>query len=203
MAAILDQPPEALDKVYAQSLFELAEQQGGRELLDELADEMDQLIEIRAKDPQIMEFWRSKVIPAKGKVEVLRGALGGKINDLLHRTLMYLARKERLDRTWQVFTAYQRMLDERFGKVEIDVYTRFPLEKEQIESLRGRLHQVLKREPVMHAYIDEGMIGGMRLQVGDKLIDASIATGLQRMKERLLEDGANAVRSRIERIIGE
>lgn len=197
----IDPPPDALDKVYAQSLFELAEGQGGRAMLEEMADEIDQFEETRGSDPQVTEFFRSKVIPAKAKVEVLRKTLAGRISPLLHNFLMLLARKERLDRTWRVFTAFQQMLDERFGKVEVDVWTRFPLQADQGESIRRKLQEAMRREPVMHFYIDEKMIGGMRLQVGDKLIDATVDTQLRRMQERMLEDGAGVIRERFGRML--
>lgn len=200
---IIDQPPEALDKVYAQSLFELAEKEGGRERLESISDEMDQLFEIRGQDPQAAEFLRSRVIPSGVKVEVLRKVFGGRVDDLILRMLLLLARKERLDRVWRVFTAFQNMLDEKFGNVEVDVFTRFPLEQAEVNGLRDRLRAVLKREPIMHAYVDEGMVGGMKLQVGDKMMDASITTTLRRMREQMLEGGANEVRSRMGRILGE
>ncbi len=201
--AIIDQPPEALDKVYAQSLFELAEAEGGHARLEELSDEMDQLFELRGSDPQATEFFRSKLIPAAAKIVVLHKALDGKITPLLLKGMLLLARKERLDRMWRVFTAFQQMLDERFGKVEVDVFTRFPLPQDELNRLRDRLQGVLKREPVMHAYLDEGMIGGLKIQVGDKMMDASITTTLRRMCDRMVEHGADEIRAKADRIIEE
>ncbi|MBL8745038.1 MAG: ATP synthase F1 subunit delta [Phycisphaerae bacterium] len=199
--AIIDQPPEALDKVYAQSLFELAEAEGGRPRLEEISDEIDHLFELRGMDPQGTEFFRSRLIPAAEKIKVLQASLGGKITPLLLKTTLLLARKERLDRMWRVFTAFQQMLDEKFGKIEVDVFTRFPLPPEEVERLRVRLQNILKREPIMHAYTDEAMIGGLKIQVGDKIMDASITTTLRRMCDRLIESGSDAVRARADRII--
>jgi hypothetical protein len=47
------------------------------------------------------------------------------------------------------------------------------------------------------------MIGGLRLQIGDQLIDASIATRLRRLRDRLATSGSSEVRSRTDRIIDE
>lgn len=202
-AQIIDQPPEAVDKIYALSLFELAETQGGRALLEEVADEVEQLREGRSRDPQVQEFFRSRIIPAPVKAGVLQRALGGKIHRLVLNLMLLLAKKERLDRAQRVFDAFDQLMQERFGKVEVDVYTRFPLGEGELGALRDRLQAVLKREPIMHAYIDESMIGGIKLQIGDKMMDASVATTLRRMREQLLEGGASEVRSRSGRIIEE
>lgn len=197
----IDAPPDALDKVYAQSLFELAESKGGRVFLEELAAEIEEFESMRGQDAQIMEFFRSRVIPAAAKVETLRKVLTGRVSPVLANFLGVLARKERLDRAWRIFTAFSQLLDERFGKVEVDVYTRFPVPPDQGESLRRRLQESLKREPVIHFYIDPGMIGGMRVQVGDKLVDASVDTQLRRMREQLVDQGGSAVRGRMGNIL--
>ncbi|MDX2116161.1 MAG: ATP synthase F1 subunit delta [Planctomycetota bacterium] len=200
---MIQQHPEAVDKIYAQSIFELAEARGGRPLLEEIADEMEQLDELRERDPQIQEFFRSRIITGVQKAAVLERALKGRINELVLNLVLVLARKERQDRIWRVFTAYDRMLQERFGRVEVDVYTRYPIPAEQLDGLRDRLARLLSREPVVHAYVDESMIGGVRLQMGDKLIDASIDASLRRMREQLIDRGGDAIRARSGRVIEE
>lgn len=202
-APIIDQPPESLDRVYAQSLFDLVEAEGGRPLLEEIAAEIEVLDEGRSRDPQVLEFFRSRIIGAREKGAVLSTALRGKIHPLVLNLMLLLAKKERLDRTGRVFAAFDQLMQERFGKIEVDVYTRFALPQEEIDRLRTKLQSVLQREPIMHAYIDESMIGGIKLQVGDKMMDASIATSLRRMREKLLDDGASEVRGRIGKILGD
>lgn len=200
-APVIDSPPDALDRVYAQSLFELAQSMGGQQMLEELADEMDQFEETRGQDEQVTEFFRSRVIGATDKQAVLDRSLTGRINPLLQNFMMLLARKERLDRAWRIFTAYRIMLDEKFGKVEVDVYTRYPMPQDQADRLRDRLQSALMRQPILHAYIDEKMMGGMRLQVGDKLIDATVDSRLRRMRDQLSEHGGASVRERFDQII--
>ena len=46
--------------------------------------------------------------------------------------------------------------------------------------------KALKREAVVHTYVDDSIIGGLVLRVGDKLIDASVRYQLQAMKEQML-----------------
>jgi F-type H+-transporting ATPase subunit delta len=200
---LIETPPDAVDKVYAQSLFALAQEQGGRGALEDLAGETEGLADLIRAHRELAEFLNSRIIPASDKDRVLRAVFTGRISDLLLRFLLVLNRKERLNRTLAMLTAYDQMMQEHFGKVEVDLFTRFPLDGEQVERIRARLHEALGREPIVHAYTDDGMIGGIRMQVGDKLIDASIATQLRRMRERLLEHGAAEVRSRAGRIIEE
>lgn len=195
---VVESPPEAIDKIYAQSLFELAEAQGGRQLLEELNDEMDQLEELRERDPQVAEFFRSLIIPGGTKVAVLKKSLEGRINPLLRNFMLLLGRKDRFSRVWQVFTAFGQLLQERFGKVEVDIHTRFALSSQELASITQTLRDAIKREPVVHAYIDETMIGGLRIQIGDKMLNASVEAQLRQMREEMNSNGAGRLRERLD-----
>jgi F-type H+-transporting ATPase subunit delta len=201
--AFIDQPPEEVDRIYAQSLFELAEQQGGRAKLEEIGDELEQLAEQTGRDPQMREFFNSKIITAADKERVLRAGFTGRMSEVVCSFALLLARRERLDRFRRIVAAYDQMMQDRFGIIEVDIYTRYPLDKAEVEAIRARLHSVLKREPVVHAYVDETMIGGIKFQVGDKLLDATVDAQLRHMRARLLEQGGGALRARIDRIIND
>ncbi|MBL0928137.1 MAG: ATP synthase F1 subunit delta [Phycisphaerales bacterium] len=198
---LYDAPPEALDKVYAQSLFELAEAQGGRARLETISGEIDEILELIRGHAEFSEFLASRLIGAAEREQSLARILGGRVDTLLFNFVNILNRKDRLPRLLPVFGAFQQMVQDAFGKVEVDVYTRFPLDPDQLAGLASRLRDVLKREPVMHAYIDETMIGGVKMQVADKLIDASMATQLRKMREMLLQDGMTTLRSGAGRMV--
>lgn len=201
--AHIDQPPEEVDRIFAQSLFDLAEKQGGRAALDEIADELEQIAEQTGRDPQMREFFNSKVITGADKERVLATAFKDRVNPLIYQFVVVLARRERIDRFRRIVAAFDQMMQEKFGIVEVDVFTRYPLEKSEIDAIRAKLQAAMKREPVVHAYTDENMIGGIKIQVGDKLLDASVDAQLRHMQQRLLEQGGGALRAKIDRIIEE
>ncbi len=198
---LIETPPDAVDRVYAQSLFELAETEGGRDQLESIASELEELANLIRTHRDLAELLGSRIIPVVDKQRSLNTIFGGRISDLLLRFLLVLLRKERLNRTLPITVAFDELIQNRFGRVEIDLYTRLALPAEQVDSIRKRLHHALQREPVLHAYLDEDMIGGVRMQVGDKLIDASVATQLRRMREQLIDSGSNSVRVRFDRIL--
>ncbi|HVZ93130.1 MAG TPA: ATP synthase F1 subunit delta [Phycisphaerales bacterium] len=203
-ATLIDSPPEAVDKIYAESLFQLADEQGGKAMIEQIKDEMDQIEEdLRGRQPQIREFLRSLIIGSEIKVEVLKKAFEGRTSPLLTNFVLLLARKERLGRLWQIFAAYDLLMQERLGKVEVDVYARYPLAPEQVETIAQTLRTVMKRDPVVHTYVDDTMIGGLRIQVGDKMLDASVDAQLRKMRDRLIQQGGGALRERIDRMFGE
>ncbi len=192
----IDTPPDAVDKAYAKSLFELAEEKGGRDRLESVAAELEELVEIARANPRFEEFIASRIIPADRKAASLRTMFAGRVDDLIFHTMLVLNKKGRADRFARVAAALGHMVEERFGRVEVDVYTRFPIPPDQLESLRSILHQRLDREPVIYTYTDPSMIGGLKVRVGDQLLDASFSTRLRKMRELLAEEGGELIRER-------
>ena len=66
--------------------------------------------------------------------------------------------------------------------------------KEKIRSATGK-------DPVLHRRTDPSMIGGIKLLIGDKLYDGSVATRLRRLKEEVLGRGAAGVRAESARFL--
>lgn len=197
----LDTPPDETDKIYARSLFELAEAKGGREKLEELSAELDELADLVRANPRLAEFTASRIIASEKKEASLKRIFGGRISELLMSTILVLNRKGRLGQFLRVASAYQEMVESKFGRIEVDVYTRFPLPPEQADHLRNVLRERMGREPVLYAYTDKSMLGGFKIRVGDKLLDASFATRLRKMKDRIKEDGGKEIRARFDRAV--
>lgn len=192
----LDTPPDAIDKVYAKSLFELAEAKGGRALLEELSGELDELVDLIRKNPSFEEFIASRIIAAEAKEATMRRVFEGRISDHVLNTMLLLNRKDRGGRFVRVAVAFDEMVQERFGKVEVDVYTRMPIPEDQLAALKAQLQAALGREPVVYSYTDETMLGGIRVRVGDKLVDASFTTRVRAIRERMTDFGIATVRER-------
>lgn len=193
---------DALSMVYARSLFELAEEADRREKILEVADELEQIAELLRQDRGFRELMASPIIERSRRSKAIRGIFENRITDLTLRFLLVLNQKGRLARFESIAAAFDQLVQEKFGKVEVDVFTAAPLGGEQLHEIKDRIQRALGREPVLHPYTDATMIGGIKLRVGDQLIDGSVAAQLRRMKSDILNNSP-ALRSRLERFIDE
>ncbi len=193
---LFESPPEAVDKVYARSLFELAESEGGRNRLESLSAELDELVELTRAEPQLSEFFSSRILATEDRRDSINAMFNGTLSDLLLRFLQILNRKERLNRLLSIVAAYEEMVQEKFGRIEVSVYTREAISADQIAQIKARLEVATGREPVIYPYTVPGMIGGVKMQIGDRLFDDSIQTSLRNMSELIKEDGAAAIRTK-------
>lgn len=192
---------DAVARVYARSLFEEAQNAGGAEKLAEVAGELETICEIGRGDRRFREFLASPIIGTEDRGRSLRQIFANRVTDLTLRFLLLLNRKHRLGHLESINAALDQLVQSSLGRIEVDVITAAPLGDQQRQFIAERIRAALGQEPVLHASTDPTMIGGIRLRVGDRLIDGSIATRLGRLRTGLLTGGDAAVRARAARII--
>jgi F-type H+-transporting ATPase subunit delta len=200
---MLDSQSDALARIYAGALFDLAQEAGGQEEIESVGAQLQDVIELASADAKFSEFLTSQILGVKERGASLQRIFKGRVSDVFLNFLLVLNEKGRLGRLSTIATAYDETLQERFGRVEVDVFTASAISDAQAESISSRLHAILDREPVLHRYVDEAMLGGLRLRIGDQLVDASVATQLRRIGEQLASSGAAEIRNRVGRIITE
>jgi F-type H+-transporting ATPase subunit delta len=194
---------DALANVYARSLYELAQTAGGEAKITEVLGELEQVCELLRSDRGFAEFMHSPVIDRKRRAGSLRTIFQNRVTDLTLRFLIVLNNKGRLGHLEAITAAFDHMVQEAFGRVEVDVFTPAPLGSEQMQALHDRIKKALGREPVLHGYAEPAMIGGIKLRIEDRMIDGSVSSRLRRMKRDLLTDGAAKLREKFSRFVDE
>lgn len=197
---------DAVAHTYARALYELAEGGKGeaaRATLEEVAGELEQIVELTRADRHLREFTVSPIVDKDARAAALRRIFEGRVTSLTLRFLLVLNQKDRLSHLASIHRAYDAMLQERFGKIEVDVFTATPIAESQLDHLKDLARRALGKEPVMHRYVEPEMLGGIRLRIGDRLIDGSLSGRLQRMKESILSGGIETLRSRTGQVLDE
>ena len=187
---------DAVARVYAQSLLELAEAAGGDEKIIETSTELMAIMEIIRSDESTAEFLRSPIVEQEKRATAIRRIFEGRVSDLILRFILVLNGKGRLGEFGAMVTAYDQLVNERLGRVEVDVYTvEGQLEPDQLAVLGDKVKSRFGQEPVFHQYADASLFGGLVLRVGDQLIDGSVRGQLRRMREELLAGGSAKIRA--------
>jgi len=192
---------DSVSQVYARSLYELAEDAGGHSKIQEINEELEQICELARGDKGLAEFLRSPIIDKGSRADSLRKILSDRVTDLTLRFLLVLNNKGRLGHLESIAGGFDSLMQEAFGRVEVDVFTPGPLGTEQRDRIKDRIQAALGRDPVIYEYTDPSMLGGIRLRIGDQLIDASVSTQLRRIRDQIMRGGRNALRTRMNDII--
>lgn len=200
---LIEAQPDALAKVYAKALFEIAQSQGGQSNAESILGELEDIIEIARNDRSFNELLASRLIDSEKRDGSLVRMLDGKVSPLTLNFLRQLNRKGRLANLSQIAVAMDDMVQQQFGRIEVDVFTAAPIGANELESVRKRLSDSLGKDVIMHPYTDSSMLGGIKLRIGDQLIDGSIQAELRKLRESLLSKGRGEIRGRSRDMLGE
>jgi F-type H+-transporting ATPase subunit delta len=165
---------------YAAALFDLADE---RRILDEVAANLRQLKAMMTESVELSRLIRSPILSREeqGKAVVALAERAG-FAPLVRDFLAVVARNRRLFAVPAMIEAYLENLAERRGEVSAEVAAAQPLSTTQIDLLREQLRRSVGRQVAIDVRVDPGLIGGMIVKVGSRMIDGSIRSKLQRLQ---------------------
>ncbi len=174
----------AAASIYAESIFQLAEETGQEE---QIGEEMQELQDLWERDTSFAKMMSSAAIDAGARRESIRRIFGpDRVSRLVLNLLFVLNDKRRSMILPAVCDAYRRRLNEKQGREEVYVTTAVPLEKHQRESIRKEIKRLTGRDADFYENVDPDVLGGVTVRAADKLYDMSIRRRLREMRAGLL-----------------
>ena len=175
-----------VEMVYGQAMLEMAEQS---DRLDEIAEELAQIGELCANEPDVMRLLSSQVLGADERAAALDRIFNGRASDLAYRFLLVVNRKGRLGSLPGIIRAFASLYAEKKGIVEVDIHVADRLDSAKLESIAKGVGEAIGHEVVPHQHVDEHLIGGLKLRIGDQLIDGSVVTQLKLLQQKMVASG--------------
>jgi F-type H+-transporting ATPase subunit delta len=167
---------------YAKAIFELASEEGR---IEEWSRELA-LIRAVLDDPDAQAILANPSVPVETRLEAVEAldlpGIGRRGLNLM-RLLVAGRRVERID---EIVERYEVLADEAAGRVRASVTTAIPLSDADREQLAGDLSTQLGKDVRLVAHVDPAILGGLVLQVGDRLTDASVAARLDQLRRQVL-----------------
>jgi F-type H+-transporting ATPase subunit delta len=140
-----------------------------------------------AKDGPLMALLESPKLSFPVKKALLRERLG-EINPLALNLACLLISEGRLRAAEQISQEYGRRLDAYHGIEHAEVITALPLDDEDREKVSSYLGEG-ELKVIIDAQVDPSIVGGLKVKIGDRLIDGSIRNRLESLKKSLVEVG--------------
>lgn len=171
-------------KRYAKSILELAIE---KQILEEVHDSMTLIFNTCTQNRDLVRLLKSPVVSYDYKLRVLKRIFEGKIDALTSRFLELLTKKNRssiLPSVAEVFSAlYNKYKNITIARVTTAVPLSAELRKTFIDKIKKDNEKVILNEEV-----DESLIGGYILNIGDKQIDDSVLRKLKSLERELTQD---------------
>lgn len=175
---------------YAQAIYELALE---KEALDQVNQQLKGVEATLAENPDLAMLLFHPRVPAQAKKETVNAVFAEGVADFVRNFLLLLIDNRRESALPAIICEYKRLANEAQNIAEAEVVSALPLSAEQHQALAAKLSVVTKKNIVLKTRVDQRILGGVIVKIGDKLIDGSVARQLETMKAALLKTEATKI----------
>ncbi len=173
--------PSTIARPYAEAAFRLADAQGKLAewsvvLANLAAVAADERVRLAVGDPNLSAAKAAGLI-----ISILAGKLSGDAENFVR----VLAENGRLGVLTEIRTHFEALKNGREGTVEAEVTTAFEMDQAQVADLVSRLEKSTGRKVKARVSVDKSLIGGVKVVIGDKVIDGSARAQLAALENAL------------------
>lgn len=170
---------EFLDRRYAQALYDACKATGN---LEETLKDLESIVESMKENEEFKQIIEHPQIHKLEKKAIFKKVFENEINEELLSFLLLLIEKDRISYLKEKYNQFRLIYFEEHNMIEVEVRTAISLTDEQRTSLKENLENKYNKQIVLLEKIDKTLIGGIIIKAGDDVIDSSIKTKLEVMK---------------------
>lgn len=170
---------------YGDALFELAVEENQ---IDSLAEEIEVVRTVLKENADFEKILMHPEIPKEKKVQVVEDVFKGRISDALTGFMTIVVTKGRYDELQDIFAYFIARVKE-YKKIGVaEIISAVPLREEQKQKIEQKLLDTTSYETMEIDYkVDEKLIGGMMVRIGDRVVDSTIRSKLDKLTSGLMK----------------
>ena len=169
---------------YAKALVNLAENEKD---LDNTGKHLNLITEVYKENSELRQVLSDTKVSSVVKLEILKDVLDKiKVTKLVDTFSRYLLAKRRIDFLPDIERAFNLLLQEKLGRIEAKVTTASELPKDTVKKLVDAISSYSGKEIEVNVTIDPSIIGGIVTRIGSTVIDGSIQTYLNQIRQSII-----------------
>jgi F-type H+-transporting ATPase subunit delta len=172
---------EEIAQVYARSLFEVAKEQ---DKLDEVREQLGQLADTISENRDLQVFFFSPYFSTEEKVEALDRALDG-VDPSVRNFVALLIEKHRMPAIFRIRQRFEALWQEENQILPVQITSAIQLSDDTVRSIGDRIGERTGRKVELSRSVDPDILGGLVLQVGNSVLDASIRNRLENLRKQV------------------
>ncbi len=174
---------EEISRVYSEALFEVAKEKG---TLDEVREQLGQVADAVAADRDLQVFFFSPYFSSAEKRDGISKAISG-ANEELTNFLELLAEKHRMPALFRIRRRFDELHSHENRRLEVTVTSAVELDASVVEQVGAEIEKQTGQTIELRGEVDPGIIGGLKLQVGNMVLDASIRNRLEKLRREVAQ----------------
>ena len=172
-----------LAKRYAKALFQVGKEENA---LDEFSSTLSDMAKLYADVPEVVDDLTNPLYPQEIREKVMEKLVGAmKVSTLMANFFNLLVQKRRADVLPDIAEVFQALVDNERNMCQGTVISATEISGELNDKIKATLEKITGKQVVVSNEVDPSIIGGIVARVGDLLLDGSIKTQLQGLKESI------------------
>ena len=182
---------EYLDRRYALAYYQVADEKGK---VEQYLQELRELVDLIITNTDIIQLINNPQISTSRKKELMKDIFAGKVNDDLISFINILIAKKRIHTASGILAEAEKIYLEKKNTVIANVKTVISLNDVEKEELVNKLKVKYNKNILLKEELDESIIGGVYIKIGDDIIDGTLKYKLNQLQELMLKDKLEVVK---------
>lgn len=174
---------ETVSRRYAVAIFSLAKESGR---VDVVGKDLHAAAAAIAADPDAGRFFVSPVVDRAEKAKVVAGVFEGRVSDIALHTLLLLVHKRREALLGPIVVEYDKLALADAGRERLDIQSAQEMQPAEADALVARLEKIYNKTFAVTRRVNPALLGGLRITMGDRRIDGSVAGRLDDLARDLM-----------------
>jgi ATP synthase F1 delta subunit len=174
---------EEIARVYAEALFGVAKEKGK---LDAIRDQLAQFADALEANRDLAVFFFSPYFSTAEKRDGIASAISGAEPELVN-FLELLVEKHRMPVIFRVRSQFEEMWARENKLLDVTLTSAVELDPAIVERVGAEIERQTDRRVELHTRVDDGVLGGLVLQVGNMVLDASIRNRLEKLRKEVAQ----------------
>jgi F-type H+-transporting ATPase subunit delta len=172
---------EEIARVYAEALFDVARD---KDKLDEIHDELGQVTDAIAENRDLQVFMFSPYFSSSEKREGIGRVISGGDSELVN-FLELLAEKHRMPVIFRIRRRFDEMWAREKRRLAVRLTSAVELSPDVVKEVGKQIEQQTGQTIELESDVNEDILGGIVLQVGNMVLDASVRNKLERLRKEV------------------
>ena len=171
-------------KKYAQLLYQVAVKEDD---INQISDRLHSIRSILKSVPELNQLFITRTVHVQDKMIMLKNILGDKISDIVMDLMVLLMENGHMMLFGEVVKRFDYLLEKESKLVKVHITSSSILSDDEVQRISLNIENNIQKEVEVKTETDASIIGGIKLRVGNTLIDGSINSRLQKMRDTLIQ----------------
>ena len=171
-------------KKYSQALYKVAVKEDD---INQISNRLHSIKSILKSVPELNQLLITRRVQMEDKMIMLKNILGDIISDIEMDLMVLLMENGHMMLFGEVIKRFDYLLDKNSQVIKIRITSSARLSDDEVQQISSKIENKIQKKVDVKIETDTSIIGGLKLRVGNTLIDGSVYRRLQKMRDTLIQ----------------